>query len=122
MKRETKVVVVGGGAAGVFAAIHLAENNLSPILLEKNHSLLEKVLLTGGVAANKRLQTMIKIISEEHEAKFSVVPLEFATDNGAMIAWTGIVMHQSGLTTKLEDSGVRQRFRTDEVDLPWMPR
>jgi hypothetical protein len=31
-------------------------------------------------------------------------------------------MHESGVKTKLEESGVRQRFRTDEVDLPWMPK
>jgi len=37
-----------------------------------------------------------------------------------MIAWTGIVMHKAGIRTKLEDSVISQRFRTDEVDLPWM--
>jgi tRNA A37 threonylcarbamoyltransferase TsaD len=37
-----------------------------------------------------------------------------------MIAWTGFVMHEAGVRTRLEDSAVRQRYRTDEVDLPWM--
>jgi N6-L-threonylcarbamoyladenine synthase/N6-L-threonylcarbamoyladenine synthase/protein kinase Bud32 len=82
----------------------------------------DEVLLGGGVVQNKRLQEMVRIMAEERGAKMFVPPGSLCVDNGAMIAWTGIVMNQSGLTTKLEESGVRQRFRTDEVDLPWMPR
>ena len=59
------------------------------------HTEKKEVLLTGGVAANKRLQSMLAIIAEEHDAKFNVVPLEFATDNGAMIAWTGTLAYQT---------------------------
>ena len=57
------------------------------------HTEKKEVLLTGGVAANKRLQSMLNVIAEEHDAKFNVVPLEFATDNGAMIAWTGVLAY-----------------------------
>ena len=39
------------------------------------HTEKKEVLLTGGVAANKRLQSMLKIIAEEHDARFNVVPL-----------------------------------------------
>jgi len=83
--------------------------------VEKN-----EVLLGGGVVQNKRLQEMVRIMAEERGAKMFVPPGSLCVDNGAMIAWTGIVMHQSGLRTRIEDSAVRQRFRTDEVDLPWM--
>ncbi len=85
--------------------------------VEKN-----EVLLGGGVVQNKRLQEMVRIMAEERGAKMFVPPGSLCVDNGAMIAWTGIVMHGAGLSTKLEDSGVRQRYRTDEVDLPWMPK
>ena len=84
------------------------------------HTEKKEVLLTGGVAANKRLQTMLAIISEEHDAKFSVVPLEFATDNGAMIAWTGVLAFRHGLVTALDESFVRLRWRVDKVDVPWI--
>ena len=84
------------------------------------HTEKREVLLTGGVAANKRLQSMLKVIAEEHDAKFFVVPLEYATDNGAMIAWTGVLALNHGLTTPVKESYVRLRWRVDKVDVPWI--
>ncbi|MCW3995323.1 MAG: KEOPS complex N(6)-L-threonylcarbamoyladenine synthase Kae1 [Candidatus Bathyarchaeota archaeon] len=84
------------------------------------HTEKKEVLLTGGVAANKRLQSMLNVIAEEHAAKFSVVPLQYATDNGAMIAWTGVLAFQHGLTTPIDTSYVRLRWRVDKVDVPWI--
>jgi N6-L-threonylcarbamoyladenine synthase/N6-L-threonylcarbamoyladenine synthase/protein kinase Bud32 len=83
--------------------------------VEKN-----EVLLGGGVVQNKRLQEMVRIMAEERGAKMFVPPGSLCVDNGAMIAWTGVVMNGAGVRTPLEDSSIRQRFRTDEVDLPWM--
>ena len=74
------------------------------------HTEKKEVLLTGGVAANKRLQSMLAIIAEEHDARFHVVPLEFATDNGAMIAWTGVLAYKHGLVTPIDESYVKLRM------------
>jgi N6-L-threonylcarbamoyladenine synthase/protein kinase Bud32 len=84
------------------------------------HTEKKEVLLTGGVAANKRLQSMLAVIAEDHDAKFNVVPLEFATDNGAMIAWTGVLAYRHGLVTSLDESYVKLRWRVDKVDVPWI--
>ncbi|MEM2105198.1 MAG: KEOPS complex N(6)-L-threonylcarbamoyladenine synthase Kae1 [Candidatus Bathyarchaeia archaeon] len=84
------------------------------------HTEKKEVLLTGGVAANKRLQSMIKAIAEEHNARFCVVPSEFAVDNGAMIAWTGMLAYKHGMSTPIEHSFVKPRWRLEEVDVPWM--
>ncbi len=84
------------------------------------HTEKKEVLLTGGVAANKRLQAMLSSIAEEHDAKFTVVPLQFATDNGAMIAWTGVLAYTHGAVTPVEESYVKLRWRLDKVDVPWM--
>ena len=84
------------------------------------HTEKKEALLTGGVAANKRLQSMLAVIAEEHDAKFNVVPLEFATDNGAMIAWTGVLAFRHGLVTALDESFVKLRWRVDKVDVPWI--
>jgi len=84
------------------------------------HTEKKEVLLTGGVAANKRLQSMLGIIAEEHEASFNVVPLQYATDNGAMIAWTGVLAYLQGLVTPLAESQVKLRWRVDKVDVPWI--
>lgn len=84
------------------------------------HTGKNEVLLTGGVACNKRLQRMIESISHEHNAHFEVVPKEYAIDNGAMTAWTGILAFKHGSTTSVEKSQVRPRWRIEEVDVQWM--
>jgi len=83
------------------------------------HTEKAEVVLTGGVGANKRLQSMIKVIADEHDARFSVVPTEFAIDNGAMIAWAGILAYKHGITVPIEKSMVKLRWRIDEVHVPW---
>ena len=84
------------------------------------HTEKRQVLLTGGVAANRRLQSMLCSIAKEHDAQFNVVPLQFATDNGAMIAWTGVLAYSHGLVTPVEESYVKLRWRVDKVDVPWV--
>ena len=84
------------------------------------HTEKKEVLLTGGVAANKRLQSMVKAIAEEHNAEFCVVPSQFAIDNGAMIAWTGVLSYKYGMVTPIEKSFVKLRWRLEEVEVPWV--
>jgi len=83
------------------------------------HTEKPEVLLTGGVAANKRLQSMLTVVAEEHNARFCVVPKEYALDNGAMIAWTGVLACQHNMTVPVEKSFVKLRWRLDEVYAPW---
>ena len=47
-----KVVVVGGGPAGIMAAISAASNGANVVLLEKNSSLGKKLLITGKGRCN----------------------------------------------------------------------
>lgn len=84
------------------------------------HTEKKQMLLTGGVAANMRLQSMIRIIAEEHDAQFFTLPHEFVVDNGAMIAWTGALAYTYGISTSIEKSYVRPRWRLEEVEVPWM--
>lgn len=83
------------------------------------HTGKKEVLLTGGVAANKRLQTMVEYISKEHNARFEVVPLKFAGDNGAMIGWTGILRYNSEGGTDLSDTIIKPKERMDQISIPW---
>ncbi len=76
------------------------------------------LLLTGGVGNNKRLQEMLKAMAEENGVTFSV-PQGYCSDNGVMIAWTGLLMYRSGVRHKLEETQVDQNFRTDQVEIPW---
>lgn len=84
------------------------------------HTEKSEILLTGGVAANRRLQAMLKVVADEHDARFNVVPKEFAVDNGAMIAWTGALAYKYGLVIPVERSMVRLKWRLDQVPVPWV--
>jgi N6-L-threonylcarbamoyladenine synthase/protein kinase Bud32 len=84
------------------------------------HTEKPEVSLTGGVAANKRLQSMISEIAKEHNARFSVVPTEYAVDNGAMIAWTGMLAFKHGQRTPIEKSFVRLKWRLEDIHVPWI--
>lgn len=51
---QQKIVIIGGGAAGFFAAITIAEANpdLQVIILEKGNNVLQKVKISGGGRCN----------------------------------------------------------------------
>lgn len=83
------------------------------------HTAKDEFILVGGVAANQRLREMLESMTEEHDADFFVPPMKYCADNGAMIAWTGILAYKSGISQKIEETGIQQRWRTDEVEIPW---
>jgi N6-L-threonylcarbamoyladenine synthase len=84
------------------------------------HTGKEEVMLVGGVAANKRMQEMIRIMTDERGAKMFVVPQEYAGDNGANIAWTGLLTYKKKETVGIEKSNIRQKWRTEDVPIRWM--
>ncbi len=83
------------------------------------HTEKNEVLLGGGVASNKRLRDMVQIMAKERDAHFFAPSKDLCIDNGAMIAWLGLLMYNSGIRMKVEDSFIDQRFRTDMVDVSW---
>ncbi len=83
------------------------------------HTGKNEVLLAGGVGANDKLQEMLKSMCGEHDVEFKAPGKEFLGDNGAMIAWLGLLMYNSGLRHEIADTAVEQRFRTDEVEVTW---
>jgi len=83
------------------------------------HTEKDEVLLGGGVAANKRLQDMVNTMASERGARFFVPSRDLCIDNGAMIAWLGLLMYNSGIRMDMEESTIDQRFRTDMVDVSW---
>ncbi len=83
------------------------------------HTRKKEVLLTGGVSASSILDKKIKTMAELHGAKFYNVPKEYAGDNGAMIAWNGVLAYLHGITIDPSEAEINQRWRPDEVDIPW---
>ncbi|MBI2143872.1 bifunctional N(6)-L-threonylcarbamoyladenine synthase/serine/threonine protein kinase [Candidatus Woesearchaeota archaeon] len=74
-----------------------------------------ELLLGGGVACNARLQEMCRIMCEERGAKLFVPERQFLVDNGAMIAWLGILEYLKGTRTPVERSAIKPYWRTDEA-------
>jgi len=80
----------------------------------------KEILLTGGVAANKRLQEMLAKMAEQRGVNFAAVPFDLACDNGAMIAWQAILEYKSGKKQEIKDTEVNQYWRTDQIDVNWV--
>jgi N6-L-threonylcarbamoyladenine synthase/protein kinase Bud32 len=79
----------------------------------------DEVLLVGGVGANRRLQEMLRIMCEDRGARFFVPEQKYLGDNGAMIAYTGKLMLESGVSLPVEASRINPSFRSDEVEVTW---
>ena len=83
------------------------------------HTEKDEVLLGGGVASNRRLRDMVQTMAHDRDARFFVPSKDLCIDNGAMIAWLGVLMYNSGIRMKVENSFIDQRFRTDMADVSW---
>ncbi|ABW01434.1 KEOPS complex N(6)-L-threonylcarbamoyladenine synthase Kae1 [Caldivirga maquilingensis] len=79
-----------------------------------------EIVIAGGVARSPILRSIMEIVASEYTATLHVVPPEYAGDNGAMIAWTGLLAYKSGVSISIEDSVIKQRWRIDEVPIPWI--
>jgi N6-L-threonylcarbamoyladenine synthase len=80
----------------------------------------KEVLIVGGVSANNRLSTMLKIASKRQKATLYTCPLHFSGDNGAQIAWTAICEKvASGRAVKVQNALINQSWRLDKVEVNW---
>lgn len=70
------------------------------------------LVVSGGVAANKRIRSALKKLADSNQMEFLAPPLELCSDNGAMIAWAGIEKLQRGLSDPL-DTAARPRWPLD---------
>ncbi len=83
------------------------------------HRRRDTVVLGGGVACNERLRSMVREMVEGRGGTMYAPPKSLCVDNGAMIAWTGLLAHRKGLSVPVESSAVQPRQRTDLVATPW---
>jgi len=83
------------------------------------HRKRDAVVLGGGVACNERLRQMVRTMVEERGGTSFAPPAALCVDNGAMIAWTGLLAFRQGLVSSVEGSAVQPRQRTDLVPAPW---
>jgi glycoprotease/Kae1 family metallohydrolase len=79
----------------------------------------KELLLTGGVAANKVLQTKLAEVAKIHDATCHVVQSPYTGDNGTQIAWTGALAFRAGSSTSIDQAWVRPKWRLEDVDITW---
>jgi len=82
------------------------------------HTCKKEALVIGGVAANKRFCEMLSIMCDERKAKFHACPLKLAGDNGAMIAWQGILEYLTG--KRQHEFEIYPRKRIDQIETIWI--
>ncbi|KAL8270767.1 hypothetical protein Esti_005322 [Eimeria stiedai] len=77
------------------------------------------VLVVGGVGCNLRLQEMLREMARRRGCTMGCMDERYCIDNGAMIAYVGLLMFKCGQTISPSESFYRQRFRTDQVEVTW---
>jgi len=79
----------------------------------------KEMILCGGVAQNRRLQAMLRVMAKPHGCRLFVTEGQFNADNGAMIALTANLMYKGGVRMKLSECKAVQKMRVDEVEVKW---
>lgn len=75
--------------------------------------------VAGGVAANHNIRTTLTGLCRETGLGFVAPPLQYCTDNAAMIAWAGLELFRAG---RVDDSSLsaRPRWPLDQKSRPML--
>lgn len=76
----------------------------------------KKLVVCGGVAQNRRLQEMLKMMCKEDGVEFGAAPDEFNRDNGAMIAYAGEILYRKYGARPVGEWEAVQDYR---IDMPY---
>ena len=78
---------------------------------------LNTLVLVGGVAANERLRKMMLKKASENSIKIALAPMEFCTDNAAMIGAAALLRLSSKNNQSSMELGVSARWPLEKSDL-----
>lgn len=92
LTEETKPEIAWAVEEGIVSAL------LEKIERASSNTGIREIVVSGGVAANRRLRERL---TNHKFLKFYPVPLEFCTDNAAMIAAAAILRSEAGLNDNL---------------------
>ncbi len=102
------------------------ENVVAEVLVERSircahEQGINSIVLVGGVAANKRLREMMLTKASEKSINISLAPLEFCTDNAAMIGAAALLRLSSNNNQSSMELGVSARWPLEKSDLLYDP-
>lgn len=104
-KTDLDIIIIGGGAAGFFAAINIAEQNpnLSIAILERGKTGLQKVKISGGGRCNVTHAEFIpsELIENYPRGKKELLGPFHRFMTGDTIAW----FEERGIALKIEEDG-----------------
>ena len=72
------------------------------------------LIVCGGVSANQSIRHALDTAAKQNGFELSAPPMEYCTDNGAMIAWAGIELLQAGRISNLQMKA-RPRWPLEEL-------
>jgi len=98
------------------------ENVVAEVLVERSFRCaldegLNTIVLVGGVAANERLRTMMLEKAKENLIKIALAPMEFCTDNAAMIGAAALLRLSLFNNQSPMELGVSARWPLEKADL-----
>jgi N6-L-threonylcarbamoyladenine synthase len=85
------------------AVVDVLKEKVRRAIVKTGH---KQVVIAGGVAANRRLRSELKNMANAMGVELFYPPLEYCTDNAAMIAATGVMYYQKGWFSDLEIGAV----------------
>ncbi len=105
LSQRKDIIIIGGGAAGFFAAINIAEQNpeLSVAILERGKSGLQKVKISGGGRCNVTHAEFIpsELVQNYPRGEKELLGPFHTFMTGDTIAW----FEERGVELKIEDDG-----------------
>ncbi len=98
------------------------ENVVAEVLVERSLRCaidqgLNSIVLVGGVAANERLRKMMIEKASENSIHVGLAPMEFCTDNAAMIGVAALLRLSSKNNQSSMELGVSARWPLEKSDL-----
>ena len=80
---------------------------------------LGRLVVAGGVGANKRLRERLNAMGAKHKIRVYYPEVALCTDNGAMIAFCGAQRLQKQMAEKRDGAfAIRPRWPLDQIDTP----